>query len=457
MLFFFGRSMFGNGRRSNLRDHPRGQMAERFFAASENIVDVLEATKRVPGHFGWRKAGDYLEWRLRAQCTSWEVVHTNSCFSRRVTSIRWHPVHPEAVAYGCHSGDVVLWNYTKPAEESPKIQGVGMGYGCITEMRFHPRHFNLIYTTSVDGKFCLQDFEGRCSKVCLDTMTVDFWWCCMDYCVDQGLLMVGDNKGSAVVMDMTNHRTIGKLGRLHKGKIKHIEFCPARSWMAVTASVDRTVKFWDVRMLHSSSSSRPIPLSSAEHAGLVSSAYFDPIRGTRLLTTAQNGEIRVYDPHNLWRDPTCVVKHAHRNFQHMTDIRATWHPIHDSMCVVGRYPGKDDPDKARTVDLIDLKTGTECGRFCSPCTSGIIQLNQFSKSGECLASGMGYNGLIWQGEGVGKSGKSTSDLLEVNESLFGSTRKKKRSLSRSKKEKGELKKMKLVVGSISKACKGKKC
>lgn len=269
-----------------------------------------------------------------------------------------------------------------------------MGHGCITDMKFHPYQHNLIYTTAVDGKFSLQDFEGRHSEVYLDTMTCECWWCSVDYSVEHGVLFVGDNRGSATLMDMGNHETIGKY-KLHKSKIKCVEFCPARSWMLVTASVDRTVKFWDVRMLRCNSG-RPKPLSTAEHGGLVSSAYFDPIYGLRLLTTSQDGEVRVYDPHNLWEKPTSVVTHPHRSFQHLTDIKATWHPLYEDMCVVGRYPKKGDPDQSRTVDLIDLKMGEKLGHFYSPHISGIISLNQFNRFGEYLASGMGYNGLIWK-------------------------------------------------------------
>lgn len=289
----------------------------------------------------------------------------------------------------------MLWNYTRPATDSPMIHGIGMGYGCITEMRFHPHNLNFMYTTAVDGKFCLKDFEGRHSEVLHDTMTLDYWWCSMDYSVQHDVLFVGDNRGAAVLMDMTNHKTLRKYNKLHKGKIKYMEFCPARSWMLVTASVDRTVKFWDIRMLQSSSVN-PTPLSIAEHGGLVSSAYFDPIYGVRLLTTSQNGEIRVYESHDLWREPSCVVTHPHRSFQHMTDIKATWHPLYEDMCVIGRYPNKGDSDQLRTVDLIDLKKKELCDRFHCPHLSGIIQLNQFNRFGDCLASGMGYNGLIWK-------------------------------------------------------------
>ena len=277
----------------------------------------------------------------------------------------------------------------------------------------------------------------------------------MDYSNEYGVLMVGDNRGTSVQMDMGSHSVIRKFERLHKGKIKYMEFCPARNWMLVTASIDRTVKFWDIRMF-GRDLAKPTPLSSAEHTGLVSSAYFDPIYGTRLLTTAQNGEIRVYDSCDLWRTPTCVVQHSHRNFQHMTDIRATWHPLYEDLCVIGRYPKKEEVDKLRTVDLIDLKSGKRCGYFYSAQLSGIIQLNQFSQSGEVLASGMGYNGLIWKHglpdaeEQMDHSGRVMDASSLPLSSLLN--KQKRRTKSRSAKEAKESKEVRKKKLKLSVKC-----
>lgn len=365
------------------------------FSASSNLAGILSASRRNANGHDAREIRNSLGHRLKNSLSRWEVVHINSSFTRRITTLRWHPWHPQKVAFGTHSGDIVLWEYTKPPGECPKIEGLGYGDGCITEMRFHPHNLDLMYATSVDGKFHLKDFTGRHSEVLLDTKTLDYWWCSVDYSVEHGVLLVGDNRGEAVLMDFASHKTLRRYGKLHKSKIKHIEFCPARSWMLVTTSVDRTMKLWDIRMLRNESG-KPEPLSTLVQNGLISTAYFDPIHGVRLLTTSQNGEIRVYDSHNLWKEPSCIVTHPHRSFQHMTDIRATWHPLYEDMCVIGRWPKKDDPSQLRTVDLIDLKSKEVCGQLHCPHLSGIIQLNEFSRSGDCLASGMGYTGLIWK-------------------------------------------------------------
>ena len=283
------------------------------------------------------------------------------------------------VAFGAHSGDILLWHYNRPNVQDPIISGVGMGYGCITEMRFHLDNYSLIYTSAVDGRFCLQDFEGRHSEVYLHTMDIEYWWCSFDVSREHNVIVVGDNHGNATLLN-SDGQSIGKYKRLHKGKIKHIEFCPAQPWMVATASVDRTVALWDIRALKdgavkgSALTKSPKPITVMQHGGPVTSCYFDPIHGNRLLTTAQNEEIRVYDSNNAWEEPTVVVSHPHRHFQHMTDIKATWHPLYADLCVVGRYPRKEDEDKTRSVDLIDLVSGQRVGHFYSPHLSNIIQV-----------------------------------------------------------------------------------
>ena len=344
-----------------------------------SILQALHATKL----HGLQRASVYVEKCARARFLDnsqyWKVYKTASPFTRRVTCARWHPHYSDVVAFGAHSGDIVLWHYDRPEVTDPVISGVGMGYGCITEMRFHPDNANMLYTTSVDGRFRLQDFEGRHSQVYLDTMDIAFWWCSFDFSRDHNVIVVGDNHGNAALLD-SDGQSIGTFKRLHKQKIKHIDFCPVRSWTMATSSVDRTVAIWDIRFLKerlindSVNVKSPEPMAVVKHGGPVASCYFDPIHGSRLLTTAQNDEIRVYDSHDTWKEPAIIVKHPHRHFQHMTDIRATWHPLYPDLCVIGRYPGKEDEDKTRSVDFIDLTSGARVGYFNSPQLSKIIQV-----------------------------------------------------------------------------------
>ena len=110
-------------------------------------------------------------------------------------------------------------------------------------------------------------------------------------------------------------------------------------------------------------------------ASCVFLATFDPIYGSSLLTTAQNSELRVYRSHN-WEEPALVMNHAHRHFQHMTNIRASWHPFHEDLCVVGRYAEVDDPDKTRSVDVVDTRKGKVVGQLYDPAAHQITVVGQ---------------------------------------------------------------------------------
>ena len=226
-------------------------------------------------------------------------------------------------------------------------------------------------------------------------MNLCHWWCCVALCREHDLIFVGGNGGNAVCLD-SDGKKVADIPHLHKGKIKFAQFCPARDSTLVTASVDHTVALWDVRMLTASSSNKPKPMTVMEHGAPVNSAYFDPIQGNRILTTAQNSELRVYDVYRCAEGPTVVVSHPHRHFQHMTDIRATWHPLYENTCIVGRYAAKEDSDQTRCVDVIDLESGSRVGAFYSPHLTQIIQVSKMRDQGDLLASGMGYTAAVWR-------------------------------------------------------------
>nr|XP_048708058.1 DNA damage-binding protein 2 isoform X4 [Caretta caretta] len=184
--------------------------------------------------------------------------------------------------------------------------------------------------------------------------------------------------------------------KLHKKKVTHVEFNSRCDWLLATASVDQTVKIWDLRNIKDKSSF----LHVLPHDKPVNAAYFSPTDGAKLLTTDQHSEIRVYSSSD-WTKPQHLIPHPHRQFQHLTPIKATWHPRYD-LIVAGRYPDPKFPgytvDELRTVDIFDGNTGEMACQLHDPNASGIISLNKFNPMGDTLASGMGFNILIWSRE-----------------------------------------------------------
>ncbi|XP_062491870.1 DNA damage-binding protein 2 isoform X2 [Pezoporus occidentalis] len=323
---------------------------------------------------------------------SYCLFRTASPFDRRVTCLEWHPTHPSTVAVGSKGGDIILWDY-EVLTKTCFIKGMGAG-GSITGMKFNPFNPSQLYTSSVAGTTALQDFNGNTVRVFTSTEDWDCWYCSVDVSASCRAVVTGDNVGNVVLLS-TSGEEIWKL-KLHKKKVTHVEFNSRCEWLLATASVDQTVKIWDLRNIKNKMS----VLHLLPHEKPVNAAYFSPTDGAKLLSTDQHSEIRVYSSSD-WTKPQHLIPHPHRQFQHLTPIKATWHPRYD-LIVAGRYPDPKFPgytvNELRTVDVFDGNTGEMVCQLYDPNASGIISLNKFNPMGDTLASGMGFNILIWSRE-----------------------------------------------------------
>ncbi|XP_077178497.1 DNA damage-binding protein 2 [Paroedura picta] len=323
---------------------------------------------------------------------SYRLFRTASPFDRRVTCLEWHPAHPSTVAVGSKGGDIMLWDY-EVLNKTCFIKGMGAG-GSITGMKFNPFNPSELYTSSVAGTTVLQDFNGNTIQVFTSTDDWDFWYCSVDVSAICRTVVTGDNVGNVTLLSMGGEK-IWSL-KLHKRKVTHVEFNPRSDWLLATASVDQTVKIWDLRNIKDKTSY----LHALPHDKAVNAACFSPTNGSKLLTTDQHSEIRVYSSSD-WSKPQHLIPHPHRQFQHLTPIKATWHPRYD-LIVAGRYPDPKFPgytaDELRTVDIFDGDSGEMVCQLYDPNASGIISLSKFNPMGDTLASGMGFNILIWSRE-----------------------------------------------------------
>ncbi|XP_074723795.1 LOW QUALITY PROTEIN: DNA damage-binding protein 2 [Strix uralensis] len=323
---------------------------------------------------------------------SYRIFRIASPFDRRVTCLEWHPTHPSTVAVGSKGGDIILWDY-EVLSKTYFIKGVGAG-GAITGLKFNPFNPSQLYTSSVAGTTILQDFNGNTVRVFTSTEDWDCWYCSVDVSASCRAVVTGDNVGNVVLLS-TSGDEIWKL-KLHRKKVTHVEFNSRCEWLLATASVDQTVKIWDLRNIKDKTNF----LHVLPHDKPVNAAHFSPTDSAKLLSTDQNSEIRVYSSSD-WTKPQHLIPHPHRQFQHLTPIKATWHPRYD-LIVAGRYPDPKFPghtvNELRTVDIFDGNTGQMVYQLHDPNVSGIISLNKFNPMGDTLASGMGFNILIWSRE-----------------------------------------------------------
>uniref|UniRef100_A0A3Q3FJP1 DNA damage-binding protein 2 n=1 Tax=Labrus bergylta TaxID=56723 RepID=A0A3Q3FJP1_9LABR len=312
--------------------------------------------------------------------SSYHFHGATSPFDRRITCLEWHPTHPTTLAVGSKGGDIYLWDFKAPAKKT-FLQGMGAG-DSVTDMKFNQLNPTQLFTSSIAGTTALRDFSGKTLTVFANTDTLNYWYCCVDVSVSRQMLVTGDNVGQLLLLSLDGQKIFGE--RLHKAKVTHAEFNSRCDWLLATASVDHTVKLWDLRNIKDKTSF----LHEMPHERAVNSAYFNPLDCSKLLTTDQYDQIRVYSSPD-WSKPQHIIQHPHRQFQHLTPIKATWHPVYD-LIVAGRYPDdRISPGDKRTVDIFDSNTAELVYQLQDPNAAGIKSVNKFNPMGDVLGSGMG--------------------------------------------------------------------
>ncbi|XP_065813236.1 DNA damage-binding protein 2 isoform X2 [Labrus bergylta] len=318
--------------------------------------------------------------------SSYHFHGATSPFDRRITCLEWHPTHPTTLAVGSKGGDIYLWDFKAPAKKT-FLQGMGAG-DSVTDMKFNQLNPTQLFTSSIAGTTALRDFSGKTLTVFANTDTLNYWYCCVDVSVSRQMLVTGDNVGQLLLLSLDGQKIFGE--RLHKAKVTHAEFNSRCDWLLATASVDHTVKLWDLRNIKDKTSF----LHEMPHERAVNSAYFNPLDCSKLLTTDQYDQIRVYSSPD-WSKPQHIIQHPHRQFQHLTPIKATWHPVYD-LIVAGRYPDdRISPGDKRTVDIFDSNTAELVYQLQDPNVAGIKSVNKFNPMGDVLGSGMGVTVLVW--------------------------------------------------------------
>ena len=252
--------------------------------------------------------------------SQFRVMKQASLFDRRVTAIAWHPRYSGLCAAGSKAGDLVLWDTSKKVEgdmAKDMIKGRGPG-GSVQSLILDEVNPDRFYTACIDGMVATQlysDKEGCRKKVFLQTNDWERWYTGLDISFTSSLLVAGNNRGMVSVLSLEGEKVWDL--RLHKTKCNFVQFSKRQPWMMVTSSVDHMVKIWDIRKISSKASA----LAVMPHDKPVNSAYFSSVSGDKLLTTDQHSQLRVYRAPTF--DTFTTIEHPHRQYQHLSPIKAT--------------------------------------------------------------------------------------------------------------------------------------
>nr|AND01145.1 putative damaged DNA-binding 2 [Linum usitatissimum] len=313
-------------------------------------------------------------------------------------------------------GQVGIWDFEKVHEK--------MVYGnihtCIVNnMRFNPVNDGTIYAASSDGTISCIDLETGLSSSLMN-LNPNGWqgsnsWRMlygMDMNSEKRVVLVADNFGFLYIINCkaedtetaillrvdtrSNHKT-GDAIMIHKkgSKVVGLHCNPVHPELLLSCGNDHFARIWDMRRLEAGSSLYNLP-----HKRVVNSAYFSPTTGCKILTTAQDNRLRVWD--SIFGDlesPSREIVHSHDFNRHLTPFRAEWDPKDptESLAVVGRYISENFNGAAlHPIDFIDTSNGQLVAEVMDPNITTISPVNKLHPRDDVLASGSSRSLFIWR-------------------------------------------------------------
>eukprot|EP00057_Strongylocentrotus_purpuratus_P013271 XP_011667745.1 PREDICTED: WD repeat-containing protein 76 [Strongylocentrotus purpuratus] len=145
--------------------------------------------------------------------------------------------------------------------------------------------------------------------------------------------------GNVVVVDTRSRKGGENVYHVHSSNARTVSVHPTMPHYFVTASTDRTAALWDIRSMKSKGINKPI--AEMPHGKSVSSAFFSPITGSKILTTSLDDRISIFDTKSAKDGGMSDVKrtlwqsHNNRTGRALTGFQAAWHPRREDAYVVG--------------------------------------------------------------------------------------------------------------------------
>ncbi|KAK9159058.1 hypothetical protein Scep_005632 [Stephania cephalantha] len=319
--------------------------------------------------------------------------------SRRITCLEFHPTNNNILLSGDKKGQLGVWDFVKVHEKTV----YGNIHSCIlNNMRFNPANDGTLYGASSDGTVSCTDLETGMSFPLMD-INPNGWqgpstWRMlygMDTNPDKNVVLVADNFGYLYLMDMRSNEKTREDALIHKRgtKVVGLHCHPIQPELLLSCGNDHFARIWDMRKLDAS-------LASLPHSRVVNSAYFSPQSGSKILTTAQDNRIRVWDSifGNLV-SPSREIVHSHDFNRHLTPFRAEWDPKDpsESLAVIGRYISENYNGAAlHPIDFFDTSTGQLVAEVTEPNITTISPVNKIHPRDEVMATGSSRSIFIWR-------------------------------------------------------------
>ena len=319
----------------------------------------------------------------------------------RIYSLAVMPSRSDVVvAAGDKKGSVALWNVGSEAL-SDGVFCNRPHSGCVSHLSWSKTDNCKLLTSSYDGSLTELDANrGQFTELIRleDRCLYEF-----DCVPDMSSILVADDEGDAHQLDLRlpmRSRIVAQW-RLHDKKINTLRVHPTRPQYFVTASLDRSVRIFDMRRMGSISSSsssssgtfsRPTPVFHLPHELAVSCAVFSPDGLQMVSNGCGPNVIKIYDVETMLTSaendgrknktlalvqPRDKLYHNNKTGRWLTKFKPEFDPKRSDIFVVGCM------EQPRCVEVFHSPPGAEsgnvqlCMRLRDEMVASVQSLNAF--------------------------------------------------------------------------------
>lgn len=249
----------------------------------------------------------------------------------RIVHLAFHPNPATKMIFsGDKMGNMGIWEADKEGED-PVVHVFKVHSRTISGFSFNSLapHADKVLTSSYDGSARSLDLHcNKSTEIYVPSTDVDLPLLSHIEVVDDSRIYLSTLHGDFIQKDLRTPLGQADVHTLHDKKIGGFSARPHASHFVATASLDRTMKVWDLRKL---SKKEPSPVGEFQSALSVSSVGWS--ESGSLLTTGYDDSIRIFNLPDVHKDgkdlgslrPDVSVTHNNQTGRWLTVFRAQWH------------------------------------------------------------------------------------------------------------------------------------
>ncbi|KAK6352808.1 hypothetical protein TWF696_004811 [Orbilia brochopaga] len=326
----------------------------------------------------------------------------------RIYCMAFHPIASKQLVFaGDKIGNLGIFDASNPlpnpnyvpdeddesASQIPNISTFKLHARSISNLLIDPNSAERLYSTSYDGSIRKLDLvahksdEVFAAEDATERLHDDAAISGMDF-FDPNVIYFSTLTGELCRKDLRDKAPV-TVWECHEKKIGGFSLNPRNTYLAATASLDRTMKIWDLRkIVGKGESAKPHLVAEHESRLSVSSAVWSS--NGKVATTGYDDTVKVFDfgESKSWKagheisevEPSAVIRHNNQTGRWVTILRAQWHqsPVGPQKFCIGNMN--------RFVDIYS-ENGTQLAQLGDDLVTAVPAVVQFHPQQDWICGG----------------------------------------------------------------------